>query len=208
LPHPTPEFALRYDSDHDDAQRRERLGVGGRYLFYPAQFWAHKNHYNALRALSELDAGYRIVLVGSDKGQEGHVSKLARELGVADRVQTLGFVEIDDLVALYRGAHALLYPSFLGPENLPPLEAFALGCPVVASDVPGASEQMGDAALLVSPTDPAAMAAAVRHLEDEGERGRRVELGRRRANELTAEGYVRGVLGFLDEFEHIRRCWA
>jgi glycosyltransferase involved in cell wall biosynthesis len=208
LPHPTPEFALRDDSDHDDAQRRERLGVGGRYLFYPAQFWAHKNHYNALRALSELDAGYRMVLVGADKGQEGHVSKLARELGVADRVQTLGFVEIDDLVALYRGAHALLYPSFLGPENLPPLEAFALGCPVVASDVPGASEQMGDAALLVSPTDPAAMAAAVRHLEDEGERRRRVELGRRRANELTAEGYVRGVLGFLDEFEHIRRCWA
>jgi glycosyltransferase involved in cell wall biosynthesis len=208
LPHPTPEFALRATGDEGDAQRRERLGVSGRYLFYPAQFWAHKNHYNALRALSALDMSYRLVLAGSDKGQAGHVAKLVDELLLADRVQTLGFVEFDDLVALYRGAHALLYPSFLGPENLPPLEAFALGCPVVASDVPGAREQMGDAALLVSPVDPEAMAAAVRRLEDRDERARRVELGRRRAEQLTAEGYVRGVLDFLDQFEHIRRCWA
>ena len=78
----------------------------------------------------------------------------------------------------------------------------------MASDVPGAREQMGDAALLVSPVDPEAMAAAVRRLENQDERARRVELGRRRAEQLTAEGYVRGVLDFLDQFEHIRRCWA
>jgi glycosyltransferase involved in cell wall biosynthesis len=208
LPHPTPEFALRAGSDAGDAGRRERLGVRGRYLFYPAQFWAHKNHYNALRALAELGEGYDFVLVGSDKGQAGHITKLVAELGLGDRVRTLGFVEVDDLIALYRGAHALLYPSFLGPENLPPLEAFALGCPVVASDVPGAREQLGDAALLVSPTDPAAMAAAVRRLEDGEERARRVAAGRRRAEELTADGYMRGVFSFLDQFEHIRRCWA
>jgi glycosyltransferase involved in cell wall biosynthesis len=207
LPHPTPEFALREVDDAAASQARERLGIRGRYLFYPAQFWAHKNHYNALRALAALD-GYELVLVGSDKGQAQHVSKLASGLGVSERVHELGFVESDELVALYRGAHALLYPSFLGPENLPPLEAFALGCPVVAADVPGAREQLGGAALLASPTDPEAIAAAVRQLEDEGERGRRIEEGRRLAGEYTAERYVRGVFGFLDEFENIRRCWA
>jgi glycosyltransferase involved in cell wall biosynthesis len=207
LPHPTPEFALREVDDAAASDARERLGIRGRYLFYPAQFWAHKNHYNALRALAALD-GYELVLVGSDKGQAQHVSKLASGLGVSERVHELGFVESDELVALYRGAHALLYPSFLGPENLPPLEAFALGCPVVAADVPGAREQLGGAALLASPTDPEAIAAAVRQLEDEGERGRRIEEGRRLAGEYTAERYVRGVFGFLDEFENIRRCWA
>jgi len=207
LPHPTPGFALREVDDAFAAQARERLGVRGRYLFYPAQFWAHKNHYNALRALAALD-GYELVLVGSDKGQAQHVNKLASGLGVSERVRELGFVETDELVALYRGAHALLYPSFLGPENLPPLEAFALGCPVVAADVPGAREQLGEAALLVSPTDPDGMAAAVRRLEDDGERARRIEEGRRLAGEYTAERYVRGVFGFLDEFENIRRCWA
>ena len=46
--------------------------------------------------------------------------------------------------------------SLFGPENLPPLEAMALGCPVVAADVPGAREQLGDAALRVPPIDAAA----------------------------------------------------
>ena len=90
---------------------------------------------------------YELVLVGDDKGQAGHVASLVREMGLSDSVHQLGFVETEELVALYRGAHSLLYLSF-GPENLPPLEAYALGCPVVASDVPGAREQLGEAALL------------------------------------------------------------
>jgi glycosyltransferase involved in cell wall biosynthesis len=211
LGHPTPEFAAQAPPGTGDAAVRQRLGVAGRYLFYPAQFWAHKNHYNALRALAALRAAggdYRLVLVGSDKGQAGHVSELAREHGVADAVLQLGFVEIDELVALYRGAHALLYLSFFGTENLPPLEAFALGCPVVASDIPGAREQLGDAALLVPLTDPDAIAEAVRRFENEETRRRHIAAGRDRAAELTSERYVRGVLEFLDEFEHIRWCWT
>jgi glycosyltransferase involved in cell wall biosynthesis len=212
LPHPTPEFALNAGGLDADAGLREHLGVRAPYLFYPAQFWAHKNHYNALRALAALhEAGgprYELVLVGDDKGQAGHVAALVHEMGLSDRVHQLGFVETDELVALYRGAHALLYLSFLGPENLPPLEAYALGCPVVASDVPGAREQLGEAALLVPPTDPDAVVAAVRRLEDDGERSRRLEAGRQQAGRFTAEGYIQRVCAFLDEFEHVRRCWA
>ena len=49
--------------------------------------------------------------------------------GIAAHVHFLGFVDTEDLVALYQHAHALTYLSFFGPENLPPLEAFALGLP-------------------------------------------------------------------------------
>jgi glycosyltransferase involved in cell wall biosynthesis len=213
LGHPTPTFAReaaqreRLPRDHVD-----RLGVSGRYLFYPAQFWAHKNHPTLLDAVAELARDgrepYELVLVGSDKGQLEHVRSLARETGVVELVHFLGFVETDDLVALYQHAHALTYVSLFGPENLPPLEAFALGCPVVASDVPGAREQLGDAALLVSATDPAQVAEAVRRLEEPALRGELTELGRRRAEGRTPEAYVRGVLDFLDEFERVRRGWA
>jgi glycosyltransferase involved in cell wall biosynthesis len=145
--------------------------------------------------------------VGSDKGYLDHVRALARDAGVLDRVRFLGFVETDELVALYRGAHALVYLSFFGPENLPPLEAFALGCPVVQSDVPGARDQLGDAALFVAPTDAAAVADAVRRCESEDVRAKLVDAGRTRAAGLTADGYVRGVLDFLDDFEPVRSCW-
>jgi glycosyltransferase involved in cell wall biosynthesis len=207
LPHPTPDFARRPDEFGDDSAVLEREGIRRPYLLYPAQFWAHKNHATLLDALALLD-GYELVLVGSDKGQRSHVEGLARGAGVADRVHVLGFVETATLISLYRSAHALVYLSFFGPENLPPLEAFALGCPVIASDIPGAREQMGDAARLVPVLDAKAVADAVRALEDEGERERAIALGRERAAGLTAEGYVAGALEFIDRFAAVRRCWA
>jgi glycosyltransferase involved in cell wall biosynthesis len=213
LPHPTPSFAREAAKrERQPRARVERLGLGGRYLFYPAQFWAHKNHatlFDALAALAD-DGGepFDVALVGSDKGQLEHVRRLARASGVGNRIHFLGFVDMNDLVALYQHAHALTYLSFFGPENLPPLEAFALGCPVVAADVPGAHEQLGDAALLVPPAEPARVAEAVRRLEDGALREQLIERGLRRADAFTAEGFVQGVLDFLDDFEQVRKCWA
>lgn len=203
LPHPTPDFATRAAAR---PERGRRPDVPSPYLLYPAQYWPHKNHATLLRALAEL-AEYTVACVGSDKGYLDHVRNLASEAGVLERVRFLGFVESDDLVALYRGAHALVYLSFFGPENLPPLEAFALGCPVVQADVPGAREQLGDAALLVPPTDASETADAVRRLEDPALRASLIEAGRERAAGYTADAYVRGVLDFLDEFEPVRSCW-
>jgi glycosyltransferase involved in cell wall biosynthesis len=203
LPHPTPEFAQRAAAASDSPGRP---GLSGPYLLYPAQYWPHKNHATLLRALRELPE-YTLVCAGSDKGYLGHVRRLATEVGVLDRVRFLGFVPTDELVGLYRGAHALMYMSFFGPENLPPLEAFALGCPVVQADVPGAREQLGDAALLVPSTDAQAAAEAVRRLEDPAIRTRQIEAGRECAAGYTADGYVQGVIEFLDEFEPVRSCW-
>jgi glycosyltransferase involved in cell wall biosynthesis len=203
LPHPTPEFAQRAAAASDPP---DRPGLSGPYLLYPAQYWPHKNHATLLRALRELPE-YTLVCAGSDKGYLGHVRRLATEVGVLDRVRFLGFVPTDELVGLYRGAHALMYMSFFGPENLPPLEAFALGCPVVQADVPGAREQLGDAALLVPSTDAQAAAEAVRRLEDPAIRTRQIEAGRECAAGYTADGYVQGVIEFLDEFEPVRSCW-
>ena len=212
LPHPTPTFA-REAAEREPLPRAriEGLGIRGQYLFYPAQFWAHKNHATLLDSLALLanEGGepYELVLVGSDQGQLAHVRDLARDVGVTELVHFLGFVGVEDLVALYQHAHALTYVSFFGPENLPPLEAFALGCPVVAADIPGAREQLGSAALLAPPTDPVRIAEAVRRLEEPELRSELTQLGRARAEALTPEAYVRGVLEFLDEFERTRRCW-
>ena len=80
--------------------------------------------------------------------------------------------------------------------------------PVVAADVPGAREQLGDAALLVAPTDPVEITGAVRKLEDQALRKKLIERGSRRAEDRTPAGYIDGVLRFLDEFERTRRCWG
>jgi glycosyltransferase involved in cell wall biosynthesis len=210
LPHPTPTFALQADDTIDRRSVLERYDIHEPYVFYPAQYWAHKNHYTLLETIAELERRGRpftAVCAGADHGQLDHVRALADELGVEDRVRLLGFVELEELIALYRHAHALVFLSLFGPENLPPLEAFALRCPVIAGDVAGAREQMGDAALLVSATDPREVADAVERLDDDGLRTRLCDLGRPRAEERSAEAYVQGVVEFLDDFEPVRRSW-
>ena len=211
LPHPTPAFALNAGPGNaGDVLKKYELKSN--YLFYPAQFWSHKNHVNLLLAAAELKSKYGldfpVVFVGSDKGNADYVGSFAAQMKPSVDVSFLGFVPVEDLVALYRGAFALSYVTFFGPENLPTLEAFALGCPVVASDVAGAREQLGDAVLFVDPKDPSNIATAIKALHDDPNlRQTLIEKGLARAERSTAKSFVRGVFNALDEFEPVRRCW-
>jgi glycosyltransferase involved in cell wall biosynthesis len=76
----------------------------------------------------------------------------------------MGYVPNDDLPEFYKRARALVMPTFFGPTNIPPLEAFALGCPVAVSNIYGISEQVGDAALLFDPKSVGEIAAAIKSL--------------------------------------------
>jgi glycosyltransferase involved in cell wall biosynthesis len=211
LPLAVPRFSVQADA-RDPLVDLQRIGVVGRYLLYPAQFWSHKNHVNLLHALhhlrNELGEDVSLVLVGSDRGNESFVREVAQSLGLEDSVRFLGFVSQEDLITLYRGAFALAFVTYFGPDNLPPLEAFALGCPVVMSDVPGAREQLGEAALFVEPSNPRSIAGAVKRLCDfPRERDELIERGRARVGGWTSSDYASGLLALVDEFEAIRRCW-
>ncbi len=188
-----------------------RFELPPEYIFYPAQFWGHKNHVLVLEACKILrdTIGSRpvVVFTGSDKGNLDHVREYARRLGLEEQVKFLGFVDQTDMIDLYKAAFCLAFPTFFGPDNLPPLEAFALGCPVVASDVPGAREQLGEAAILFSPTDECALAEAILHLRDHETRERLIKAGHARVQANSWESYIRSLFDSLDEFESIRRAW-
>ena len=210
IPLPTPSFAIA-------AGMRPRLArpadVPPRYLLYPAQFWPHKNHITALRVIASLGTMFDapdLVCVGVDKGSKDHVMREAKALGIAHRVQTPGFVDRNRLTALYQHADALLYPSLFGPDNLPPLEAMALGCPVVAARVQGAEEQLGKAAVLVEPFDVDGYANAIRRLREEPFwRDALTELGRERARSWTTSQYVLSVLQLIQSrIAPVRALWA
>ena len=209
LPHPTPGFALRAAGE---TAAQNPPSIPENYILYPAQFWPHKNHVNLLKALRLLVEGDpatpTLVLAGSDQGNRAFVESCAADLGVSHKVVFLGFVPTDDLVRLYKNARALVYPSFSGPENLPPLEAFALGCPAIVSNYRGAEEQLGDSAVLFDPTKPAAIAEAIaRVISDELLRAQLIERGKRRAAAWTSREFVHGVFEMLDAFEAQRCCW-
>lgn len=209
LPHPVPE-TLKSISAGDDLL--QKLSIEPGFLFYPAQFWAHKNHVNLLLAIKHLadeELKIPLVLTGSDFGNRAFIEQQIIDLGLSDQVKVIGFVNSEDLVSLYKNALALTYVSFFGPENLPPLEAFALGCPVIAAKVHGSAEQMGDAALLVDPESPQEIAAAIRRVyEDKGLRDELIARGQRRPSQWSTEDFVLGVFKILDGFVPIRHNWG
>ena len=211
LPFPTLSYVLDLKNT-EDIDIDDRYDIPKDYLFYPAQFWPHKNHANLLLALKKLKEEYALdlplVLVGSDKGNEAYIRNLADEMGLSAQVFFLGFVSTVELVALYKNAFALTFMTFFGPDNLPPLEAFALGTPVIASDVSGAKEQLGDAALLVDPKNPEQIAETIYTLYNNPQMRRElIEKGLYRVDKWNAHDFVRGVFSIVDDFEPIRRCW-
>jgi glycosyltransferase involved in cell wall biosynthesis len=192
---------------------KAKYGIPGRYVFYPAQFWAHKNHVNLLLALRRYNDDHalplHLVLTGSDQGNLDHVMSTIRRLELSAFVHVLGFVPPEELPAIYVQSEALVFPTFFGPDNIPPLEAFAAGCPVVASQVKGAEEQLGDAAILFNPANPADMAEAMaRVVDDPIKRSDLIDRGLRRVAGLTPESYVGKVFEVFDEIEPMRRCWG
>lgn len=212
LPHPTPSFALNAQSVEGSSEVLKRYGIQGKYVFYPAQLWPHKNHVGLLEAMKLLRDTYGVevtaVLAGADKGNLAHIMSIAKEYRLESQVRHVGFVPREDLIELYRNALALTYLTYFGPENLPPLEAFGLGCPVIASRVSGADEQLGDAAILVDPTNACQIAKAIDSIyRDASLRESLVEKGKVRAQDWTARGYVSAMLEYFDDFANIRRCW-
>lgn len=221
MPFPTPRLgdAIAERSQREiansPATKEEFLaqhGLPSQYFFYPAQFWPHKNHYTLLKAFKTLvdqhDVDAALVLTGSDKGNAGYIKQLIQDLELTARVHILGFVSKADLANLYKHALALVFPTHFGPDNLPPLEAFSLGCPVIASQVPGATEQLGDAALLVDQRDAEQMARAMKAVyEDETLRHELIQKGLTRAKSWQPQDYAKRLIALLDEFESIRYCW-
>ena len=211
LPLPAPRISS-VESSKKGKDILKKYTIPPNYLFYPAQFWSHKNHVNLLIALGILKQKYNLimplVLVGSDKGNETYIRALVEKWELSSQVYILGFVPQDDMIAIYQNALALTFMTFFGPDNLPPLEAFALGCPVIASKVSGVEEQLEDAAILVDPKSPEQMAEAIFNVYNSPDlRNTLIERGSKRAQQWTRRDFIRGIFSILDEFEAIRRCW-
>jgi glycosyltransferase involved in cell wall biosynthesis len=213
IPFPIPSFALEDVTLSGDSSGELPEGVSGEFLFYPAQYWPHKNHLHLLQAVKILCERYgwdgMLVCSGSDRGNLKYLKESAIALGIQHKVHLIGFVSRNELIALYRQALALTFVSYFGPDNLPPLEAFALGCPVIASAVEGVEETVGDAALLVEPDDPLDIADAVQRLRlDPACRKKLIERGKARAQlRQTGDLYAKALLHLLDRLERRFECW-
>lgn len=145
----------------------EHYRLPAKYIFYPAQFWWHKNHKKLIEAIARLKSelpDLKLVLSGGRQNAYDSVVKLVQDLSLADDVLFSGYVPDADMPEFYRRARAMIMPTYYGPTNIPPLEAFTVGCPVAISGTYGMPEQAGGAALHFNPDSVQEIADCIRRL--------------------------------------------
>jgi len=213
-PLPVPTDAVDYELNpvSSDSIRSFREGIGD-FILYPARFWVHKNHKVLLEAIALLAATSgivpKLVMTGSDAGNLDYIHGVIENLDITEHVINLGFIDRTDLLYLYSEATALVFPSMFGPDNIPPLEAMAIGCPVLVADDPGMREQLGSAALYLSSIDALEWANAITKIAQDSElREGLIALGKAKIQDCTTEKYVDNVKKRLLEFKKIRETWG
>jgi len=191
---------------------KKKYNLQAPYVFYPAQFWAHKNHIYLLEGLYVLEHRYGLkvgaIFSGYDEGNLAYVKNRVSVLGLENRVRFADFVSNQEIPELYLQSIALVMPTYFGPTNLPPLEAFALKVPVLYSDIAGLRDQVGEAALLMNLKDPTSMAEHIKNLmNDEQLRNRLIEAGLKRLSYLDSIDRIKILKSVIENFQWKRMCW-
>jgi len=158
----------------------------------------HKNHPNAVRGFLQAfrdRPDYRMVLVRRLADRDPQLQRVLDTPEGRQKVIVLPHVSAGVLNGLYNAARVYFHPSYYEGFGIPLLEAMVAGTPVVTSSISAMPEVVGDAAVLASPADPAALAEALRRVDgDEDLRRRLVAAGNKRHREFTWARTARATL--------------
>jgi glycosyltransferase involved in cell wall biosynthesis len=156
----------RAPADDDIARVRERFQLHDPFVLYVGNIRPHKNIERLIEAFALVRTGplanTKLLIIGDEISKYPTLRRAVHSGKLHKHVRFLGFVGGDTLAALYRLATVFAFPSLYEGFGLPPLEAMASGTPVVTSNVSSLPEVVGDAAILVDPREPTAIAHGLR----------------------------------------------
>lgn len=155
-----PEGTDHMDRTVPDVNVLAKVGLDSRpYVLAVSSLAPHKNFETVMRAVEQMgDVGFDIAIAG---GQNPAVfAAPGRQL--SSSVKYAGYVTDAELKALYENASCFIFPSVYEGYGLPPTEAMASGCAVIASNAAAIPETCGDAALYFDPQSPSDLARVLR----------------------------------------------
>ena len=182
----------------DVVRVRERYQLQGDFVLYAGNVKPHKNVERLIEAFDlvrrrGLDH-LKLIIIGDEISKYAALRRAVHAHQLHKYVRFLGYMPEETLAVMYRLAGVFVFPSLYEGFGLPPLEAMASGTPVVTSNVSSLPEVAGDAAVLVDPYDPTAIADGIeRVLTDEGLRRELRTKGLARAKQFSWEASVRRV---------------
>ena len=196
-----------HEPDPEDISRtRERYRLTAPFVLYAGNIKPHKNLERLIEAFHLMRQGspelrdVELLIIGDDISKYATLRRAVHRHKLHKHVRFFGFVPDQTLASLYRLANAFVFPSLYEGFGLPPLEAMASGTPVIASNVSSLPEVVGDAALMIDPYEPSAIADAMyRVLTDAPLRAELIQLGFARAREFSWERSIKRVREIYEE---------
>jgi glycosyltransferase involved in cell wall biosynthesis len=181
---------------------RDKYRLPEKFILFVGMIFPQKNFTNLLRAFKQIAhrIPHDIVVAGNPRWKFQSDMDLIDELGLRDRVHTVGFVPNDELPLIYNLADCFVYPSLYEAFGLAGVEALACGCPTAGANAAAIPEVLGDAALLFDPHDPSDMARQIMTLLENTEvRETCIRKGLERAKYFRWERTARETLALLHE---------
>ena len=190
--------------EEDVVRVRERFQLNDEFVLYAGNVKPHKNLERLIQAFDLVRQRglhhLKLVIIGDEVSRYASLRRAVHRHQLHKYVRFLGYLPEETLAVMYRLAGVFVFPSLYEGFGLPPLEAMASGTPVVTSNVSSLPEVAGDAALLVDPYDPGAIADGIyRVLSDEGVRRDMRRRGLERARQFSWETSVRRIRDIYNE---------
>lgn len=157
MPSPPPKSIYNQENKFDQLLLNKEYGLSRDYIFYPAQFWPHKNHIGLLKALDILKNKHPnllTVFTGDKRFEYDKVKEISDKFNLTDNVMFVGNVPYSHLPVFYKNSICLVMPTLFESISIPIYEAFYFSTPVVCSNICGLPEQCGEAATFFDPNNP------------------------------------------------------
>jgi glycosyltransferase involved in cell wall biosynthesis len=193
----------------DCAPTMRRLGIEENFILFVGTIEPRKNLFRLVRAFDEVlrHTPHRpqLVIAGGEGWLTNELHGVIERSHAGDRLRLTGYVDDQNLRALYSSCKVFVYPSLYEGFGLPPLEAMACGAPVIAGRIPAAVEVLKDNACLVDPLDESALAKAISDvLENDNERQRLSSMGLQHAAKFSWEQTARLTLEVYEQVMRMR----
>ncbi|MDR1168615.1 MAG: glycosyltransferase family 4 protein [Heliobacteriaceae bacterium] len=167
---------------------KEKYGIRGKYIFSLCNLGPRKNLIFAIKNFIKFIRKHDIkdfVFALGGSGQKEYHDIISKETADGNVIR-LGYVDDDDLPALYSAAEMFLFPSLYEGFGIPVLEAMYCGCPVICSNVTSLPEVIGDCGIQIDPESDEQMTAALEKMYfDNKFRTKCIKKGLERAKNFT-----------------------
>jgi len=192
------------------SQKIERkYGIASPFILYVGKIEPRKNLASLVKAYHRIRSHYRswkLVIAGSKGWGFQEVFATVAKLGLESEVLFTGYVPEEDLPCLYSAAELFVYPSSYEGFGIPLLEAMACGTPVITSNISSLPEVVGDAGILVNPTDIDELAFAIQSVLNSESLQKDMKFkGLKRAKLFTWEETARRTLQVYEEVYRERK---